>query len=174
MVYKIAIISDDDGVGVTSYIHRIKTGEFIKHHIPTKEQVEHQLSFNTTRGRIDLKVLEKPNDEELKDVDGCIIVLDIFSPARLYFMFHPAVLCINKYDMTTDEDRAVCLHRNPGAMFISAKSCYNYELPFLYLLRTLTKNQNLKFVPEEPICPPSVNIESINWSDEIANIPLPD
>jgi len=96
----------------------------------------------------------------------------------------PIVLCGNKVDVKERALKAknITFHRKKNLQYyeISAKSNYNFEKPFLYLIRQLAKDSNVTFV--EYICqpPPSdVVLDAATiakWEVELleaSTVPLP-
>lgn len=96
----------------------------------------------------------------------------------------PMVMVGNKVDVKDRVVKAknITFHRKKNLQYfeISAKSNYNFEKPFLYLLRQLTKNNNVVFV-EYAVAPPSseVVLDAAllqQWAIELEqtrNLPLP-
>jgi len=97
----------------------------------------------------------------------------------------PIVLCGNKVDVKERAVKAknITFHRKKNLQYydISAKSNYNFEKPFLYLIRQLAKDNNVAF--REYVCnPPSSDVvldpaTIAIWEKELrdaSTIPLPD
>ena len=78
----------------------------------------------------------------------------------------PVVLCGNKVDVTEREvpPKQINYHRRKSLAYyeISVKSNYNYEKPFIYLLRELSKDDKLALVLEPALLPAetSVNLDA--------------
>jgi GTP-binding nuclear protein Ran len=96
----------------------------------------------------------------------------------------PIVLVGNKVDQKDRKVRArqITFHRTRNLQYydISAKSNYQYEKPFLWILRQLTGNPNLVLTEAISLAPPEVQmdeaqIQSLNaeWN-EAANAQLPE
>lgn len=96
----------------------------------------------------------------------------------------PIVLCGNKVD---EKDRVVkpkqiTFHRKKNLQYydISAKTNYNYEKPFLFLARKVTRQPNLRFVEQISIVPPDFNIDEATMKKyeqellQAATLTLPD
>lgn len=68
----------------------------------------------------------------------------------------PVVLIGNKVDVRDRRVKPLMInfHRKISAQYydLSAKSNYNFEQPFLYLIRTLLKRPDLVFVEVHPCC----------------------
>lgn len=96
----------------------------------------------------------------------------------------PIVLCGNKVDVKNRQVKAkqVTFHRKKNIQYyeISAKSNYNYEKPFLYLLRKLAGDPNLNFAEQAALLPPEVHIDMIAQQQQEEELrravlqPLPD
>lgn len=169
-VYKVVIVGDS-GCGKTSFVKRHLTGNFNIKPLPTVSVEVHPLLFHTTEGTIHLNTWDCSGNEKSDGFrDGYYIgaeavivmfdvtnqksfesvekwVLDVF---RVIPINIPIALCGNKVDVM---DRVVKAEQiQPyiekfGFHYfdVSAKSNYNYEKPFLYLLRKLTNKENLQF-----------------------------
>ena len=99
----------------------------------------------------------------------------------------PMVLCGNKVD---EKDRKVTpkhidFHRKKNIQYydISAKTHYNYEKPFLYLLRKVLAQPNATFVQPVALQPTEISLVPIDsaqihlWQDQLrkaADTVLPD
>lgn len=152
----------DSGVGKSAFIHRHATGNFLSEYTPTVENHITSLSFVTTAGRIDMKITEYPAGENVvyEKHDAAVIMFDVTSPesyenvAGRYKKFIDAntdayaVLCGNKVDC---RDRKVLaqikFHRGKNMSYcdVSAKSNYNFEKCFLYIIRKLRNDQTICF-----------------------------
>ena len=75
----------------------------------------------------------------------------------------PIVLCGNKVDIKERKvkAKAITFHRKKNLQYydISAKSNYNFEKPFLWLVRKLVGNPSLEFVAAPALAPPEVSID---------------
>jgi len=159
--FKLVLVGDG-GVGKTTFVKRHKSGEFEKKYVATLGADVHQIPFTTNHGVVKFNVWDTAGQEKFAGLrDGyyikakcAIIMFDVTS--RISYKnvpnWHrdltrvvediPIVLVGNK----TDKDRAVktksiVFHRKRNIQYfdVSAKSNYNYEKPFLYLARALTK-----------------------------------
>lgn len=77
----------------------------------------------------------------------------------------PNILCVllgNKVDLKEREvkPRTITFYRKKNIQYyeLSVKSNYNYEKPFIYLLRKLTNDPNLQLL-QQPNSPTEVNID---------------
>ena len=96
----------------------------------------------------------------------------------------PIVLCGNKIDCKDRKvkPKDIQFHRKKNLQYydISAKSNYNFEKPFLYIVRKLTDNPNASFVEAPALAPPEVPIDLqqvAEWQrglDEANQVLLPD
>ena len=75
----------------------------------------------------------------------------------------PIVLCGNKVDVRNRQVKAkqVIFHRRKNLQYyeISARSNYQFEKPFLYLLRKLV-NEDLKLLEAPALAPPEVHMSN--------------
>jgi len=96
----------------------------------------------------------------------------------------PIVLVGNKVDCKERKVRPkdITFHRKKNLQYydISAKSNYNFEKPFLYLIKKLTGMNNASFVEAPALVPAEITIDRNQvdqWSkelDDANNIQLPD
>lgn len=179
------LIVGNDGVGKTTFIERHRIGEFEKEYKPTYGTRTSLLTFQTNHGPISFYVKEigghwsKLIDSIQKDeFDGIIIMFDLtasetyrsdfrkwYKPIVQRFPNLSIVLCGTKHDLSP---HAKCVGEdtltdqvNVKAYFrISAKTCYNYEKPFLAFASSLL-GSNVEFVDAPvPELPPK---KTVNW-----------
>ncbi len=163
--YKIVIIGDKN-TGKTSFVRRHLNGIFLTDYEPTLGVEVHPLVFNTNYGDFGFNIWDTAGDDKKMGlVDGYYISADgaiIFYTSdsnydktkKLVEKFlelnphKPIVNVWNKSDLPDEQSYIL----NAGYQYItqgketyqvSAKSNYNYEKPFLYLLRNLTNKSNL-------------------------------
>lgn len=86
----------------------------------------------------------------------------------------PIVLCGNKIDCRDRKvkPRDIQFHRKKNLQYydISAKSNYNFEKPFLYIVRKLTANPDAQFVEAPALLPPEVQVDeaqAAKWNEEL-------
>ena len=86
----------------------------------------------------------------------------------------PIVLCGNKIDCRDRKvkPRDIQFHRKKNLQYydISAKSNYNFEKPFLYIVRKLTANPDAQFVEAPALAPPEVQLDAAQvaaWETEL-------
>ncbi|KAI9125869.1 hypothetical protein K1719_003287 [Acacia pycnantha] len=180
--FKLVLVGDG-GTGKTSFVKRHLTGEFEKKYEPTVGVEVHPLDFHTSRGKIRFYCWDTAGQEifgGLRDgyyIHGhcAIIMFDV--TARLTYRnvstWHtdvcrvceniPIVLCGNKVDVKKRQVTAkqVTFHRKKNLQYyeISAKSNYNFEKPFLFLARKLSRDPKLQFVEMPALAPPEVQID---------------
>jgi GTP-binding nuclear protein Ran len=175
--YKL-VVCGDGGTGKTTFVKRHLTGEFEKKYIATIGAEVHPMIFNTTRGRICFQVWDTAGQEKLCALrDGyyiganCgIIMFDVCNRITYKNVITwykaltrvcegiPIVLVGNKVDVVDRKVKAkqILFPRKYGIQYydISAKSNYQFEKPFLWLLKKLRGDPNLELV-EEVAKPPS-------------------
>jgi len=96
----------------------------------------------------------------------------------------PIVLCGNKVDCKDRKvkPKDIFFHRKKNLQYydISAKSNYNFEKPFLYVIRKLTNDPNCQFVEAPALVPADVTLdvkaqaENEAALDVAAKAPVPD
>jgi GTP-binding nuclear protein Ran len=175
--YKL-VVCGDGGTGKTTFVKRHLTGEFEKKYIATIGAEVHPMIFNTTRGRICFQVWDTAGQEKLCALrDGyyiganCgIIMFDVCNRITYKNVITwykaltrvcegiPIVLVGNKVDVVDRKVKAkqILFPRKYGIQYydISAKSNYQFEKPFLWLLKKLRGDPYLELV-EEVAKPPS-------------------
>lgn len=187
--FKVVIVGDGK-VGKTTFIKRHATGDFVKDYKPTVGAEITNLSFYTPKGQYTLKVWDCGGQERNQGLgDGyfcgaqaAIIMFDVTSTMSYIAIeeWHkkikrvcdkiPIVIVGNKIDLKDRRVRPkdINIHRKLMTQYydVSAKSNYNFEKPFLYLLRTVTQDPMLKFI-EKPSKTTEVNVEvTIEEDDE--------
>lgn len=154
------VVVGDGGVGKTAFIRRHLTGEFEKRYISTKGVEVIPIAFNTNKGPVILNVWDcgDIHDSYFEGAQAFIIMFDMTSHtsyrnaacwARHVLEYlrsvgqgdYNMVLCGNKVDIF---ERAVqleeiTLHQTLQCQYyeVSAKSNYNYEKPFLHIIRKI-------------------------------------
>ena len=198
------LLVGDGGVGKTTFVKRHISGEFEKRYIATMGVEVHPLNFFTNYGEIVFKVWDTAGQEKFGGLrDGyyiggeCgIIMFDLTS--RLTYKKVPTwyrditrvcenipiVIVGNKVDVKDRKvpPRSITFHRKKNLQYydISAKSNYNFEKPFLYLVRRLVNDASLVFTQEIAVAPAEVQIDMNqinNYKQEFADAgaqPLPD
>ncbi|KAH0469698.1 hypothetical protein IEQ34_001256 [Dendrobium chrysotoxum] len=153
------------------------TGEFEKKYEPTIVVEVHPLDFHTNYGKIRFYCWDTAWQEKfgglrdgyyiheqcaiiMFDVTACLTYKNILSWHRDLCRVCeniPIVLCGNKVDVKNRQVKAkmVTFHRKKNLQYyeISAKSNYNFENPFLYLVGKLAGYPNLHFVESPALAP---------------------
>ncbi|KAH8360864.1 hypothetical protein KR084_009535 [Drosophila pseudotakahashii] len=175
------VLLGDGGTGKTTFVKRHLTGEYQKRYLATMGVEVHPLLFSTTRGMFRFDVWDTAGQEKLGGLrDGyyvqgqcAIIMFDLASKITYKNVTNwyrdlirvcgniPIVLCGNKADIKHRKIKAknVTFHRKNNLHYIemSAKSNYNYEKPFLYLLRQLVGDPQLEMTVSPALKPPEVS-----------------
>lgn len=166
-----ALILGNKGVGKTTFIKRIITGEYDETYKPTKDTEIFRSTFFTTSGSIKFRIWEPPTQEEAADalqepcfigMDCAIIMFDVTSMTsykdvpKWYNKITkinekvPVVIVGNKIDSDNREvkTRQIQFHRKMNLHYydLSVKTDYQLERPFLYLMRKLTNQSSLELV----------------------------
>jgi len=201
--FKLVLIGDG-GVGKTTFVKRHLTGEFEKKYIPTLGVEVHPMPFFTSKGKILFNVWDTAGQEKLGGLrDGyyingnCgIIMFDVCS--RITYQNVPKwykdivrvcenipiTLVGNKVDVKDRKVKAkqIVFHRKKNLQYydISAKSNYQFEKPFVWLLRKLVSDATLSLVEAPVLAPGEVEIDQQQIQtmqaelDDAANMPLED
>ena len=171
--YKLVLLGDTR-VGKTSFVRRHATGEFSRTYEPSRTLTVGPLKFHTTAGRTQFSVWECPSQGGLGDsyyigADCAIIMFDRSRPAsmqsvanRISSLQHlcpeiPIVIVGSHADIKSPKYTVINVqkfyrelrvrfgyHRVIAYYDISSKSNYNFEKPFLALMRKLKNDQNLQ------------------------------
>jgi GTP-binding nuclear protein Ran len=171
--FKLVIIGDG-GVGKTTFVKRHISGEFQKPYIPTKGAEVSHIDLTTNRGKLRFTIWDTAGQEKFGSLRECyyieancaIIMFDLTSRQTYKNVpkWHkdltkiceniPIVLVGNKADAKDRKLKArqINFHRKRNLQYydVSAKSNYQYEKPFIWLLRQLTGDPNLQLT-ETPL-----------------------
>ena len=159
MNFKILIVGLGNE-GKTTLVNRLKTGDFTN--LPDETTL---LTFSTNHGPVSLEI--KPSNMYEEGHDAEIVMFDLTRPRSMAILDEipetkkPRVVVGNKCDLkdeikvTVEEKYERIVAKGNHYYDISAKTNYNYEKPFLYLLRKLIK-EDLIFVENEAMNPPTV------------------
>ena len=182
--YKL-VLCGDGGTGKTTFVKRHLTGEFEKKYIATLGVEVHPMEFCTTRGVIRFQVWDTAGQEKLSCLrDGyyigahcAIIMFDVCSRVTYKNVTKwykeltrvcekiPIVLVGNKVDVADRKVKAsqILFPKKYGIQYydISAKSNYQFEKPFLYLLKKLSGDPNLTLVEA-----PALKASEVTISEE--------
>ena len=180
--FKVVLVGDG-ATGKTTFVKRHLTGEFEKAYNATVGCEVHPMPFYTSAGEIKLMVWDTAGQEKLgclRDgyyigAQGGIIMFDVC--ARITYQnvskWHKdlvrvcpdahLVLVGNKVDVKERKVKAkqIVFHRKKNIQYydISAKSNYQYEKPFLYLLRKMTNNPDLVLEEQPALAPPETEMD---------------
>ena len=189
--YKL-VLCGDGGTGKTTFVKRHLTGEFEKKYIATLGVEVHPMVFFTSRGKIRFQVWDTAGQEKLACLrDGyyigahcAIIMFDVCSRvtyknvAKWYKELTrvcegiPIVLVGNKVDVADRKVKArqILFPRKHSIQYydISAKSNYQFEKPFLWLLKKLLGDPNLTLVEAPALKPSDITLsqEQIDQMEE--------
>ena len=193
-----------DSVGKTTFVKRHLTGEFEKAYNATVGCEVHPMNFFTSQGEVKLMVWDTAGQEKLGCLrdgyyigsHGAIIMFDVC--ARITYQNVPKwhkdftrvcpdahiVLVGNKVDVKERKVKAkqIVFHRKKNIQYydVSAKSNYQYEKPFLHLLRKISGDQELTLVEAPTLQTAEVEITAEQKQqmqaelDEAANAEFPD
>ena len=105
--YKILLVGDI-GVGKTTYIERLASGQFHENYVHTEDVKVNSLSFYTNKGQVSMEICEPGNSDFPKDIDGCIIMFDVTNRqsydnldtwySKVQSLNITTILCGNKID----------------------------------------------------------------------------
>jgi len=200
--FKLVLVGDG-GVGKTTFVKRHRTGEFEKKYIATMGVEVNSITFHTSLGPIVANCWDTAGQEKFGGLrDGyyigghaAIIMFDVTS--RITYKnvptWHrdltrvcenvPIVLVGNKVDVQDRQvkPKAIVFHRKKNLQYydVSAKSNYNFEKPFLYLIRKVSGNMQLTFVGETSLLPPELAMDAAKaaqYEAELAaaeSVPIP-
>ena len=193
----------DGGVGKTTFVKRHLTGEFEKKYIATLGVEVHPMPFETNHGPCKFNVWDTAGQEKLGGLrDGYYIVgqcgIIMFDTCSRITYANvpkwykdltrvcetiPIVLVGNKVDIKDRKVKAkqITFHRKKNLQYydISAKSNYQFEKPFVWLLRRLVNDANLVLTEAPVLAPTDVVIDQEqvaameNELVDAANQPLP-
>lgn len=169
------LVVGDKSVGKTSFIDKWKYGTFDFNYVPTDGLNKSKIFMPTSIGEINFNIFDGGYPSK---VDCAVIMFDVTNINSLNNVVHyynwiksmfgtlPIVVCGNKIDNGKDN----CISHKTIYKFlfvdnktyhftyfdISAKSNYNFEKPFLFLLRKLFDsnydhkllNSNINFVEQ--------------------------
>lgn len=178
------VLVGDGGVGKTTFVKRHKTGEFEKKYIATIGVEVHTMEFHTTKGKIKFNIWDTAGQEKLGglrdgyyiEADCAIIMFDVCSRVtythvakwykdlvRICGENIPIVLVGNKVDEKNRKVKAkqILFARKVGIQYfdVSAKSNYQFEKPFLWILKKLTGDPNLALVEAPMLEPAEITID---------------
>lgn len=190
-VFKVVIVGDS-GVGKTTYIKRLLTGEFEKKHVSTLGVEVHPLVFHTISGTVVFNVWDISGnclhsgvyESYYKCADAAVVMFDRHSESSYQNAFKwlggimarcpgiPMVFCGNKVDIkSTEVGLTNSVFQQLGDYYdLSVKSIYNFEKPFLRLARQLTGKPDLCFMEYPSCCPSEVKIDLAQMREYEKNV----
>ena len=195
--FKLVVIGDG-GVGKTTFVKRHLTGEFQKPYIPTRGAECNIIDFFTTHGKIRFHIWDTAGQEKFGNLRECyyigahcaIIMFDLTSRQTYKNVpkWHkdlvkiceniPIVLVGNKADVKERKLKArqINFHRKRSLQYfdVSAKSNYQYEKPFLWLLKQLVGDPNLVLTQQVLLANPTIQmtaeqIQALQKENDMAN-----
>ena len=178
MSYKIVVVGDG-GVGKSTFIKRHRTGQFEPKYIATMGVDAQPLTFYTNHGPIVLKMWDCAGQEKFGGLregyyhgaQGAIVMFDLnikstcdhvpnwIQNVRSVVPDIPVIICGNKYDSPDKKiSGRIEAQDLPNVTYyeVSARSNYNFEEPFLDLIKKLTGREDLKFEQGPAIYPTEV------------------
>mmetsp|Transcript_52302 Transcript_52302/g.59780 ORF Transcript_52302/g.59780 Transcript_52302/m.59780 type:complete len:224 (+) Transcript_52302:286-957(+) len=198
------VILGEGRVGKTSMIHRYIDGIFDPDEISSKKANCFDQTIKVGGSRIRLNIWDTAGQEKLCGLrDGyyiegqCAIVMFDVSSRVTYKNVPkwykdltrvceniPIVMVGNKVDIKDRKVKAkqITFHRKRNLQFyeVSAKSNYQFEKPFVWILRRLTGDPNLTLVESVGLRPAEVKIDEARLKEmeedliRAQNIPLPE
>lgn len=169
--FKVCLIGSSK-VGKSVYLQRYRTGEFREKYLATLGGVEvYPVNFSTNKGKIILYVWDCAGQREFEELssgywiqaDAAMIMFDLTSNDTFmhaqsihdnFRALHPSVplvVCGNKSDCVVKDvgQNNICVWKQEKGFDyynISARSNYNFEKPWLSLLRSLTGDESLEII----------------------------
>jgi GTP-binding nuclear protein Ran len=162
------IIVGDAGVGKTVFINRHLNGDFVKQYIATMGVEVNPMIFDTNRGLMCLNLWDCAGQEKFSGMGsgyftgakGAIVMFDVLSMVSYNNVDSwvnkirktcgdiPIILCGNKVDIPQRKVKPKIINKHITLGLhkyfdISARSNYNYDKPFLALLRELEGDENI-------------------------------
>jgi len=189
--WKVVLVGDG-GVGKTTFLKRHRTGEFEKKYVPTLGVEVNPLLFYTNLGVVQFKCWDCAGQEKfggLRDgyyigADAAIIFFAVdsrisyknvpnwYNDLRRICAEIPIVLVGNKVEVPqrTVAAKNITFHRKVNLQYydVSARSNYNYEKPFSWLLQQLLHRTDVQFVAAPMLSPPVIEIDPKEFEKAMA------
>jgi GTP-binding nuclear protein Ran len=156
MEFTVAIIGDR-GVGKSTLLQRLQGNPWNPVYFPTKNTTIQEINFRTDQGPV--KIIVKESNKPVEDVDATILAFDVTRLKTLNYVLDlitkihtPMVLVGNMADQRSKLEVVEKLENfeYEGLRIkhfnVSSKRLINIEQPFLLIIRTLLKDQDLEFV----------------------------
>ena len=187
--FKLVMIGDG-GVGKTTFVKRHLTGEFRKPYIPTKGAECSVIDFYTNYGMVRFHIWDTAGQEKFGNLRECyyigancaIIMFDLTSRQTYKNVpkWHkdlvkicekiPIVLVGNKADVKERKLKArqINFHRKRSLQYfdVSAKSNYQFEKPFVWLMKQLLGQANLTLT-QAPLLKPAEAVMDHNLINQL-------
>jgi GTP-binding nuclear protein Ran len=186
--FKLVLVGDG-GVGKTTFVKRHLTGEFEKKYIATQGVEVTNIVFYTNHGPIKFNIWDTAGQEKLGGLregyyigaNAALIMFDVTS--RITYKNVPKwykdltricenipiVLVGNKVDCKDRKVKArqITFHRKRNLQYydVSAKSNYQYEKPFLWILRRLVGDPNLYLVQGLALLPQEIVMDPVHIAE---------
>lgn len=171
------VIIGDAGSGKTTFLRKYMTGEFTRDYRPTLSSIMHQLPIYTNKGIVTLDVWDTPGQDLISglrssyvNADAFVVFFDTASNLSYKHAINwiyklraivdvPIVLVGNKIDIIERKVRRSVINAPTNGTYydISSKSNYNFDRPFLYIIRAklgqdtqLTSDSSMDGLPEVP------------------------
>ena len=169
--FKICFIGGPD-TGKTTFIQRHKDGQFVRNYVPTVGVDVQSLIFHTNAGQYCLKIWDTAGQEKFKGLGDAYYLHS--DGAIAFYTSHsvnltkqcvkdfirvcdqvPIINVWNKTDLAEEAqfvkkcariDNSTIVQGRRTTYLVSARSNYNFEKPFLEILRQLTKNPQLQLI----------------------------
>jgi len=156
-------IAGPSGSGKTTFMKRHKTGDFLTTFVPSQNGTITNLKYYTNHGLVKIKLIETNTFNFNQLVDGFILFYEhneedysstinqIIVGIKSVHGEVPIVVCFNKLDLSVNGNHHYTTNINGAHCYlVSAKSNYNFEKPFLYLMKKTIIN-NIKYIEAPPI-----------------------
>ncbi len=171
-------IIGSSGMGKTTFIQKHATGDFISAYTPTTETQITPISLRVVGEGVDgivkLRVCDHFSGEWWNEVDAAIFMFDLGKPStvltsmsalkhfRTLHLDVPIVFVGNKHDLFNIV-YLTPMHQLMATLdvffiMVSSKTNFDYEKPFLHLIRKLMENVALEFEEIPVVAPPTVVI----------------
>jgi len=176
------------------FVKRHISGEFEKRYIATIGVEVHPLSFYTNHGRVVYNVWDTAGQEKLGGLrdgyyigsDAAIIMFDVTARITYSSVPHwhkdltrvceniPIVLIGNKCDCKDRKvkPKDIVFHRRKNLQYydVSARSNYNFEKPFLYISKRLTRDNECIFTAQTALFPADNKFDQKQYDESLIEV----
>lgn len=161
------VLVGDRGVGKSSLILRLNTGDWNPQYRPTPVPMEYKCTFHTTAGVVTINILDYPDiknlpSKEQREINAALIMFDVTSKSsytnvacyhkaiqQQYGNALPILLLGNKVDLRDRKVKCkdIKIHRELNMSYydISSRSNYNFEKPFIFAIRAALGDPTILF-----------------------------